>query len=1525
MSKWFKRVLSVVLVCVFIGGAVPMGTILAVAADAGSNMGGEENPFSDWTLTLDDFASAFSSNTAFDVKLAYQSARAAEDAYGISENAFVDNGFAFENVHPFDSDILDIHVLCGIKTGIDLNGNIKKIFAISFRGSQTGWNWAANFDFAPEPWILNHDVHEGFLACYREFRNSIVPKINAEYGNILGSSSSDVAYWVSGHSLGGALAEMFTIDRINNGVSPNNMICYTVGAPPVGSKELYNYANAELHASSRIHKIMNTNDIVPSAGVNAFTMANDVFRFTSGNDVVTPAVMILFLAGQLPLAVGAEALLVPFIMHNHSCKDTYIQYLRDILEGEVPYPVQLTYDQPSQIYQITPTVSGIYTFQSSEVRNWDGFAPNAYLTQYDVELDSDRRLHSTSIQLSYNSFLITYNLIAGETYCFKATSDYAPGTGEFYNYTFTITAPKNASSGANIDSARAYSIYGGQTIEVELSKGATSRYYKIIPTVSGVYTFESSVGTYSRGNNVKNAYLYDSAMNLLDASTPQAPNSLVLEYRSFKITYNLVAGNTYYFRATSTNSSETGEIYGYTFTITAPTKPSSGANSNSGNAYTIQAGQTIDVELSKGATSRYYKITPTVSGVYIFESSVGTYSRGNNVKNAYLYGSTMNLLDASTPQPPNSLVLEYRSFKITYNLVAGNTYYFEATSTNPPETAEVYSYTFTITASTRPSSGANIDSLRAYTIQAGQTIDVDLSKGANSRWYSFIPAVSGTYTIQSSAVSNWDGYAPNAYLIYHDTDIGSHCPVHSTGIQLSYNSFLLTCNLIAGETYYLRATSDYAPGTAEIYSYTFSIIAPTSHNITYNSNGGSVSPTSTTVNLGSSVTTPTPTKNYTLTYNANNGSVSPSSKSVACVCNGWFTAASGGTKRANAGASYTPTQNETIYAQWMNPTMGSLAIPTRTGYTFNGWFTASNGGEPVTNETTMTGNTTIYAQWALNIYTIAYGATGGENAPASQEKTHNVTLVLSSERPTRNGYTFIGWSTSSAATSASYQPGGNFTTNANTTLYAVWRADTYIVTYDVNGGSGTVSSQTKTHDVALALRTNRPTRTGYTFLGWATNSASTVAEYQPGDSFTLNAETTLFAVWQENTYSVKYNANGGSGTMAESTHTYGTASTLTPNAFTRAGYTFAGWATSSSGSVVYADAASVLNLTSTSGGTFNLYAKWTAVPTYTLTVNNGAGGGSFEAGTTVTITANTVPTGQRFKQWNVSPAATFTGGTSATSATAQFAMPAGAVTATATYEAIPAGTYAVAVNSGTGGGSYAADATVTVTANTAPSGQRFKQWNISLSVSFTGGTSATSATAKFTMPSQAVTATAVFEPIPTTTYALTVVNGTGGGNHAVGATVTITANAAPSGQVFDKWTATAGTLANANSATTTFTMPAGAATVTASYKAATTTPANKTALNNRINEIGSIQKGNYTDASWQAFQNALDNARAVAGNDSATQIQVDAALNALNIAYAGLRENPPAKGIFGTNAKWNGAWWHYVLFFIGFGFIWMWF
>lgn len=165
-------------------------------------------------------------------------------------------------------------------------------------------------------------------------------------------------------------------------------------------------------------------------------------------------------------------------------------------------------------------------------------------------------------------------------------------------------------------------------------------------------------------------------------------------------------------------------------------------------------------------------------------------------------------------------------------------------------------------------------------------------------------------------------------------------------------------------------------------------------------------------------------------------------------------------------------------------------------------------------------------------YTVSYNANGGSGAPASQIKTHNVALTLNTDIPYKDGYTFAGWATSSSATTANYMAGATYDSNASVTLYAVWTPNKYTVTYNLNGGSGSISDQTKIHGTSLSLTNDAPYREykisyviGFDgiecpprtvcceFLGWSTSPTATTATYYSGSSFDVNADTTLYAVW----------------------------------------------------------------------------------------------------------------------------------------------------------------------------------------------------------------------------------------------------------------------------------------------------------------------------------------------------------------------------------------------------------------------------
>lgn len=132
--------------------------------------------------------------------------------------------------------------------------------------------------------------------------------------------------------------------------------------------------------------------------------------------------------------------------------------------------------------------------------------------------------------------------------------------------------------------------------------------------------------------------------------------------------------------------------------------------------------------------------------------------------------------------------------------------------------------------------------------------------------------------------------------------------------------------------------------------------------------------------------------------------------------------------------------------------------------------------------------------------------------------------------PILAGYDFVGWYTGeeyNKTDGTAY----NFDTEVtgDLVLYGKLTAKTYTVTYNGNGNgdvTGIKSAQTKTHGVALTLYSEVPTRTGYTFLGWSTTADGAVV-YQPGEVYSTDADITLYAVWQKNTYTVTLPSGAG--------------------------------------------------------------------------------------------------------------------------------------------------------------------------------------------------------------------------------------------------------------------------------------------------------------------------------------------------------------------------------------------------------------
>jgi uncharacterized repeat protein (TIGR02543 family) len=368
--------------------------------------------------------------------------------------------------------------------------------------------------------------------------------------------------------------------------------------------------------------------------------------------------------------------------------------------------------------------------------------------------------------------------------------------------------------------------------------------------------------------------------------------------------------------------------------------------------------------------------------------------------------------------------------------------------------------------------------------------------------------------------------------------------------------------------------------------------------VTFNANGGTGAMASETESSAMSLTT------NTLTL-------------VGSSFVGWNTSSNGsGTSYAD-GATYAFGSSVTLYAQWnsvpyavtfnANGGIGTMANevatgPTalsnnnyaRSGYTFTNWNTNANG-----SGTSYAGgasypfstSTTLYAQWSVDTFTVTFNLNGGSGSMSPE--TASSATALTANASTRVGYSFTNWNTNANGSGTSYADGAIYAFTSSVTLYAQWSAISYTVTFNANGGTGTMANETSASPENLTA--NGYTRTGYTFSNWNTNANGSGTSYLDGSSYPFTSSATLYAQWSAISYTVTFNANGGTGTMANETDN--AATPLTTNTFTKSGYSFSGWNTSSNDSgTSYADGASYAFTSSTT-----LYAQWSiaAVPVIT--------------------------------------------------------------------------------------------------------------------------------------------------------------------------------------------------------------------------------------------------------------------------------------------------------------------------------------
>ena len=479
------------------------------------------------------------------------------------------------------------------------------------------------------------------------------------------------------------------------------------------------------------------------------------------------------------------------------------------------------------------------------------------------------------------------------------------------------------------------------------------------------------------------------------------------------------------------------------------------------------------------------------------------------------------------------------------------------------------------------------------------------------------------------------------------------------------------------------------------------------YTVSWNANGGSVSPTSNSGIFGTNIIAPTPTRaEYDFFF--------------------WRNPLSGDIDyQVNAGSQWTINGTLTFYAVWTpkqytvtyNEGGGSnvndvtvnsgsqiqLPSTSRDGYTLDGWYSAPTGGtflgNPGTNYT-VTGNVTLYARWTIITYTVTWSPNGGSVTPTTSTGTINQSVIAPT--PTRTGYTFQYWRYPSAGDMLyTLYAGNSWTINGNIIFTAVWSINNYTVFYNEQGGS-TVNDPTVSYGSTVTLPST--SRSGYTFNGWYTASSGGSFVGNAGSSYTVYSDVILYAQWTAITYTVSWNANGGSVSPSSSSGTFG--SSVTAPTPTRSSYNFNYWRYPASGDLLYS-----VNAGSqwTINGTLTFYAVWT-IQQYTVTFNANGGSVSPSSSTVNAGSSVTLPTPSRtgyiFDGWYTATS----GGTYLGSGGSTY-TPTSSVTIYARWT-VQQYTITWNANGGSGGGTTTQNAGSAHTAPAAPtrSGYTFNGW-----------------------------------------------------------------------------------------------------------------------------------------------------------------------------------------------------------------------
>lgn len=275
---------------------------------------------------------------------------------------------------------------------------------------------------------------------------------------------------------------------------------------------------------------------------------------------------------------------------------------------------------------------------------------------------------------------------------------------------------------------------------------------------------------------------------------------------------------------------------------------------------------------------------------------------------------------------------------------------------------------------------------------------------------------------------------------------------------------------------------------------------------------------------------------------------------------------------------------------------------TKTGYTFEGWTLDKDSDEiKYLDESQIQftkypsgGKITLYAVWKPIKYSLEFDSNGGNGFMNKIENVNfGVSFRLPTNKFTKEGYTFVGWTNSKTSSIIRYfdkQTVSNLVSTEGDILklYAVWEKKEYNIKFSVDGKITNIKVEYK-NKVTIP---KTPTKEGYTFIGWYDQNTNEKYDFNN----LVTKDISLQSKWRVNSYNVVLNGNGNTrNNMNKITLSYNQTISLPANTYIKDGYEFIGWSLSPNGAIIYSNRSSIKNLSSKDNDTVTLYAQWKMV------------------------------------------------------------------------------------------------------------------------------------------------------------------------------------------------------------------------------------------------------------------------------------------------------------------------------------------